>query len=68
MIELQTFDNFRPRYKYPGIFKDISTILRYVENLIIFRKKIMIFRILLRKSTEIMFFLGSYFNANWAFQ
>ena len=38
--------------------------MRYLENLMIFRKKFVIFRILLRKKYWNHVFLGSYFNAN----
>ena len=38
--------------------------MRYLGNLMIFRKKFVIFRILLRKKYWNHVFLGSYFNAN----
>ena len=38
--------------------------MRYLEDLMIFRKKFVIFRILLRKKYWNHVFLGSYFNAN----
>ena len=46
--------------------KTFRRFLRYLENLMIFRKKFsLIFRILLRKKYWNYVFLGSYFNDNW---